>query len=158
MDALDVISLQSAKDNLVVDADDTRITSLIRAAVNWVEVYTGWYLYQREITIYSTSYRTLISGYPVTLLEIKNSKDEILDPLPTPRYGALSFSVCCAPQSRLKLQVGFTTENIGELPAVFIEAAQKLIVYLYENRDMYGLTLPTDIQMLLNPYRRSPTI
>lgn len=159
MDELNVISLESAKDNLVVEGTeyDTRITALIRAAVNWIEVSTGWYLYKRNITIYSTDWKTKIIAYPATLGAVKNKDGVLLDPQPTPVYGALSFSVCCPPQSSIVLTVG-PNDPQTELPGALIEAANKLIVYMYENKDMYAVTLPTDIQLLINPYRRSPTI
>jgi hypothetical protein len=158
MDALNVISLESAKDNLAIEYDDynDRITSLIKAAVTWVETYTGWYLYQRNITMYSTSWQTLISAYPVEIGDIKNDKGELLDPQPTPYYNTLACKICCPPQCAISLTVGFS--DVTQIPATMIEAAQKLIVYLYENKDMYGIALPTDVQFLLNQHRRSATI
>lgn len=160
MDALDIISLQSAKDNLSIDYSDydSRIEALIKAAVNWVEIYTGWYLYQRDITIYSTSWQTIISNYPVVSFQVKNSSDVVLDPQPIAKQGSLSFSICCAPQSKISLTVGFAPDEVDTIPGPFIEACQKLIVYMFENKDMYGITLPTDIQILINQYRRSPTL
>jgi hypothetical protein len=158
MNQLDIISLQSAKDNLAIDYTDydARITNLIKAAVDWVETYTGWYLYQRDLTIYSTSYNTKISAYPVVLGEVKNSKGDVV--IVTPQYYGLYFTICCPPQSSIKLTVGFAQADLDQIPGTMIEAANKLIVYMFENKDMYGTQLPTDIQILLNQFRRSATI
>ena len=160
MDALDIISLSDAKANLAIDYNDydTRITSLIKTAISWVETYTGWYLYQRDITIYSTSWQTNISAYPAALGVVKDNKGDTLNPQPLPKYGSLSFSICCQPQCAILLTVGFASADIAKIPEPLIEAANKLIVYLFENKDMYGTSLPTDVQILLNQYRRSPTI
>lgn len=160
MDALSIISLDTAKANLVIDYDDydARITSLIKTAISSVETYTGWYLYQRDITIYSTAWQTNISAYPVVLGNITDSKGDILNPQPVKKYGSLSFIICCQPQCSIPLTVGFAQADIAQIPEPLIEAANKLIVYLFENKDMYGTSLPTDVQILLNQYRRSPTI
>lgn len=160
MDALDVLSLQSVKDNLAIDYPDydARISSLIKTAVSWVETYTGWYLYQRDITVYSTAWETNVSAYPVVLGQVKDNKGDVLNPQPLPKYKSLSFSICCPPQCSIILTVGFDVSTLDQIPETLIEAAQKLIVYLFENKDMYGTSLPTDIQILLNQYRRSATI
>lgn len=57
MTALDIISLNSAKNWLNIELDYTEedeiITRLIGAAIDWVEKYTCWRTYQREEVVYN---------------------------------------------------------------------------------------------------------
>lgn len=151
MTALDALPLTEAKAYLNVqdDADDELITSLITAAVQWVEKYTDYYLYQRSVVVdvYTSCYTT--PAFPVNSvtpagLTVKNY------PLET-RISGLPYA-----GGQLTLDVGYA--NADNIPATLITACKKLVVYWYENRDIYMAELPMDVQMLLNQFRRSATI
>lgn len=154
----DVISVQQAKDWLQVDFpdEDPAILRLINSAVQWVEKYTYHYLYARTITKYTRSCQTGFPEYPINSFSVTDKTDTPLDPQPTPYYGATKTYVTCPVQSKVVLQVGYSTLNA--IPSPLVEAVYKLITYLYENRDAYGTTLPIDVQLLINQYRRSPTL
>lgn len=74
MNALDVITLQQAKDQLKVDFadDDALITQIISSAVNVVEQKTNWRLYQRvEIDHSDGTYNVSILQTPINSITIK---------------------------------------------------------------------------------------
>lgn len=159
--ALDVITLQQAKDWLVVDFDDQdeNIERNIKTAIAWVEKYTCHLLYKRAITIPVTSSRTAIAFYPLADVALKNTADETLAAMIT--EGATKTYVyysgyCGLGQNKITANAGY--ETIDLIPAPLLDACYKLITYLYENRDAYSSTLPVDIQLLINQYRRSATI
>lgn len=164
--ALDVITLDQAKDWLVVDFSDADeiITRNIQTAVAWVEKYTNYYLYQRAVTIPVTSCKTAISLYPIADIVMKNRNGDIVTPVIYQSalktyvvYGASTgLWVTNVGQNVVTLNAGFT--NPSDIPPPLIDACYKLITYLYENRDAYSSTLPVDIQLLVNQFRRSPTL
>jgi|GEM_PF-3501288 len=156
MTALDVITLEEAKTALVVDFPDQNdfITRLIQTAVARVEQYTCYALYARDIEIYSNCYRdNTLSTYPIEITGV--TKDGSATEY-TVGKGALKTYVCCAPYSTIAATIGYTDRT--EIPAPLIDACYKIITYLYENRDAYAAQLPSDVQMLLNQYRRDATI
>lgn len=178
MDALNVISLDQAKNWLIVEdsADDADITRLIKTAVAWVENYTCYRFYQREEILYtqqtcfnndyfpvSNQYqipRGIVvtpSGlsvyvFPFSITSLIDTNNE---PVINYRIGRQPLkSLIFAPANcKVVLQTGYATPT--DAPAPLLEACYKLITYLYENRDMYENQLPTDVQMLLNQYRRA---
>lgn len=163
--ALDVISVDQAKNWLEVDFPDkdADIERLIKSAIAWVEKYTCHLLFQREVTIPVTSSRTAIAFWPIdaNTLEMKDAKGNTITTMVS--YGTLKTYVCYgafksyAPGTNvITATMGY--ENVNDIPPPLIEAAYKLIVYLYENHSAYSSTLPVDIQLLINPYRRSATI
>lgn len=182
MDATDVISVNSAKNWLNIEAsytdDDATITRLIKSAVDWVERYTSYYLYPRSVTLYNrqvpnfnpanyfpvtgsgtwngtTNLREIPDGlsiyiYPFTITSVKDKDgadviyNTILNPLKTLLYAL--------PNSIIIINAGYAT--VDEIPPILIEVCYKLITYFYENRDSYKAEQPTDIQVMLNQYRR----
>ena len=74
MGATSVISVQYAKDWLVVDDsfDDTAITRLINSAVAWVEQYTCYRLWARDETFITARCKTDYPYFPI------NSKSIVL--------------------------------------------------------------------------------
>lgn len=159
--ALDVITLAQAKDWLVVDFEDQdgQIERNIRTAVAWVEKYTCHLLYQREITIPVTSSKTAIAFYPLEDIVLKDKDGVTLTSMIS--EGALKTYVvysgyCGIGQNKITVNAGYA--SIDLIPAPLLDACYKLITYLYENRDAYSSTLPVDIQLLINQFRRSPTI
>lgn len=156
MDALDVISLQNAKDWLIVQdsADNAAITRLIKSAVAWIEQYTCYRLYPRDETFTTVCYKTELPYYPINSKSVKLADGTTFDATYTTR--SLTLLVTCPEQSVISLNTGY--DDPTGIPPPLIEGAYKLITYLYENRDAYSTTLPLDIQILVNQFRRSPTI
>lgn len=165
--ALDVITLEQAKNWLVVDFPDADeiITRNIQTAVAWVEKYTNYYLYQRPVTIPVTSCKTAISLYPIADIIMKDGNQNVVTPVIY--QGALKTYVVYGAstglwittnvgQNVITLNAGFT--NPSNIPSPLLDACYKLITYLYENRDAYSSVLPVDIQLLLNEFRRSATL
>lgn len=157
MIATDLISVQQGKDWLQVDFDDDAIIErLIKGSIAWIERYTSYYLFDRELTIYATSCVTNSPAYPINEITVKDKTGTLLDPQPMPTYGALRVYIPCPATSQITLKVGYS--NVDDIPPPLLEGAYKLITYLYENRDAYGVTLPLDVQLLVNQYRRSATL
>lgn len=152
MAALDIITVEDAK-NWLSTEDETALPRLIASAVNWVELYTGHKLYPRTETVYVTRIRdTVITGYPAIIVSVL---DVLGEPVP--------YKVLSTPKG-LTVEYGYTAHSItvnagyqtpGEIPPLLVEAAYKLLVYLYENRDMYPVNMPMDVQFMINKYRRS---
>lgn len=156
MTELDVISIAQAKSWLELDdADDTdlntEITGLIKAAVAWVEMYTSHRLWERDVVIVNSKCEQSVGWYPITIKTVKNTSNEDVEyktyVMPT------KLRIRCPYNSTITVTVGYA--SAAEIPGPLIEAAKKIITYLYENRDIYGSQQPTDVQMLINQYRRA---
>lgn len=146
--ALDIISLQQAKDFLVIDFPDrdAEITRHIKAAIGYIEKYTNHMLYQRPKDYVIDGCSLEIYDYP---LEVSTTVDRVHNNVLSKTYYAKSGTV-------LNATVGYS--NPDNIPEELIEAAYKLITYLTENKDIYTAGLPWDVQMLVNKWRRSATI
>lgn len=154
MTALDVISLSRAKDWLEIDQsytlDDQKVTDAILSAVNWIETYTNYRLYEREIQIDSDGCRIEVYDYPVTIISVVNDNGDDVSYNSTKRANKLVIN---APKgSLITLNVGY--DHVTLIPQQLLAGVRKLIVYLFENRDCFEMTLPVDVQGLVNQYRR----
>lgn len=147
MTALDVITLEQAKEFLVVDFDDrdAEITRHIKSAIGYVETYTNVMLYSRTKSYVLTGCSLEIYDAPITFVtaDLKT------------RQNVLSVTVIGQANDTVNATVGYS--DVNDVPGQLIEAAYKLLTYLFENRDIYSAGLPWDVQMLLNQWRRSPT-
>jgi hypothetical protein len=182
-DALDFISLDSAKNWLSIDTSETEwdepLTRLIKTAVDWVENYTSYQFYQREITVYSRqdpffnpndNFPPIGSGtwvgrngiknvpdgvsiylFPVTINSVKDKNNA--DAYYSVNINPLKLLVYTQPNCVISLTTGYPDNTT--IPPPLLDACYKLITYLFENRDMYNVQFPTDIQMLINQYRRA---
>lgn len=150
MSYLDVISVQQARDWLSAVEDDG-LDRLIKAAIDWVENYTSYRLYQRTETIPNSKCEQSIAWYPINVTSVTYQDASMAKyekyVLPT------KLKIKCPWNSIITLQTGYA--NPADIPGPLVEACYKLITYLYENRDTYQATLPTDVQMLINQYRRA---
>lgn len=181
MDALSVITLTQAKNWLIVEdsVDDADIERLIKTAVAWVETYTCYRFYQRTEVAYSfqapgfnpanyfpptgagewngpngirvTPAYVSVYSYPVTITSVKDQN--AADAYYTTAYNPLKLLIYAPINCVITMQTGYA--DPASAPAPLLEACYKLITYLYNNRDMYPTSLPTDLQMLLNQYRRA---
>lgn len=155
MDALSVISLDQAKTHLVVLNDtfyDAQITGLIKTAVALVEQYTDYRLYQRDEDIQLLSCKQEVVTFPITISGIT----------PTEAYKtfarSLSIIIECQNWCGTVINTSVGYSDVTLIPQPLIGACYKIITYLFENKDAYEATLPYDVQLMLNPYRRSATI
>lgn len=151
MAALDVITLQEAKNNLRVDFDDddTLISRLIATSVGWVERYTCHKLWQRSETKISDGCPIEVYDYPVAV----DSVEKDGNPVNYTTENRSDRLIIKAPKDAVVvLSVGYGT--VESIPSPLLDACYKIITYLYENRDAYGLGIPVDIQGLINQYRR----
>lgn len=181
MGPLDVITVAQAKNWLIVEdsVDDADIERLIKTAVAWVETYTCYRFYQRTEIAYSfqapgfnpanyfpptgsgewtgtsgirvTPTGVSVYAYPVTITSVKDQNNA--DAFYTTQYNPLKILIFTGPNCLITLQTGYA--DPASAPAPLLDACYKLITYLYNNRDMYPTNLPTDLQMLLNQYRRA---
>jgi len=156
--ALNVISLQEAKDLLKVDFadDDAFITSLIHTAVALVEQRTNHYLYQRAITV-DARHSHEVYAYP---FEIVSVTDKDLTALTyTAHPYSLMTRICLSGyygHYLLRLNVGYAEK--ADIPAPLLTAVERLMTYLYMHRDIQKAEMPSDVQLMLQPYRRYASI
>ena len=148
MTALDFISLEEAKNSLVVDYQDrdSDIIRYINTAVALTERITNYALYQRAHTYTIPSYGCLeIYDYPIDLSPTGITVHE----------NVLSTTVKGAPGLGVQSNIGYVDPS--DAPSPLKDACLKIINYLFENKDLYETNLPLDVQLLLNPYKRSAT-
>jgi len=175
MTALDVISLQDAKDFLKVDFDDedNLITSLISASIALVEQKTQYRLYQREEFEYSDgTYPVQLFQTPLNCVTVVTLSGDAVkyatirrEPVRTvvcfdsyayrgyadefTTYGASSL-----PIYTIKCDVGF--DDVEKIPFTMIQAAKTILAYMYENRDLAPTSVPSNVMMELMPFNRAP--
>jgi len=147
MSEFDVVSLVEAKESLVVDYSDrdVEIQRYIKTAVQLVERTTNHLLYNRSIsyTIPGCGYLE-IYDYPISI----DPEDVTL------HQNVLSVTVKGKSDMVVLATAGYQTTDI---PSPLKDACLKIILYLFENKDIYEANLPFDIQLMLNPYKRSAT-
>ncbi len=137
------ITLQQAKDWLRVDFDDDDdlIESLIESAEQWVENYTCHVLSPRDIVLNGTGCAQSVYEYPINTSTVVGNTYSLFTDFTIPN-GQTAV-----------VNVGYTSSAL--IPKPLITAVKKLVAYSYENRDTYTAELPTDVQVLINQYRRS---
>jgi hypothetical protein len=186
MNALDVISLQQAKDFLRVDFDDddSLITSIISASVTLVEQKTQYRLYQRIEVLHSDGMYnvdvfqmplnnitvTTLDGTPYTNVQI------LRQPVRTtvqfkfgqgsgywanPGFGAgfdngITFWPYPASLPLFNINVDCGYLDTTLIPVPLIQACKQLITYFYENRDWATAEVPNNVMVLLSPFIRDP--
>tara|TARA_B110000914_G_C15497186_1_gene463891 strand:+ start:491 stop:1054 length:564 start_codon:yes stop_codon:yes gene_type:complete len=173
-DAINVVSLTVAKSHLRVEHtdDDALITSLITAAQEMVQKYTGTFLQRTAVNFYSDTfmdYMDLHAGPSVTLtaVQYKNTSDVTIT-VPTTGYqiDGKSYPARLRMTSAPKLikdelnavtiqsQSGYETAN---RPQALISAMLLIIGHLYENRQdvtrFKQYEIPMASQFLMEPYR-----
>ena len=149
MNALDVISLEDAKKNLVVDFPDRddEITRHIKSAVSIIEQYTDVYLYERPVTY--TLQGCSLEIYDSPLVWTGTVPEHLHD-------RAMSVIVHGKKGDVFTANVGYS--DVDDIPQNLVDACYKIITYLFENKDIYSVSLPLDVQMLVNQFRRSATV
>lgn len=151
MEATEIITVQQAKDWLNSEETDAVITRLISGAINWVEEYTGHSLVSKEKVIQLPCSGHPISDYPFRIVFVKNTQGDTLQY--STKLGVYDVYVHAAPGALVNIVTGY--ENLYEVPPILIEGAYKMLTYLHENRDVYTLTAPTDLKVMLAKSRRN---
>lgn len=158
MDELSVISLDQAKNHLVVLNDtfyDAQINGIIKTAVGMVEQYTDYRLYQRDVTIQMVNCKQDISLFPIAITGVlNNSIAQIYETC----QRTLSIIVECHTWRNSVINASVGYQSTLEIPHSLIGACYKIITYLFENKDAYSATIPYDVQCMINNFRRSATI
>jgi hypothetical protein len=147
MSYLTVISLDRAKNYLRVDPDliedNTEITTMINAALRYVEKRTNNLVYARNAT-YTGVCQVKVYDYPINSI--------VTDPAP---FGCHFTMFDIFPNDKtVELNVGYLTADL--VPDELIEAALQMIkVWYYESEKQVNSTLiPESVKEALDVYRR----
>lgn len=141
------VTLQQAKEWLRVDFDDDDdlIQGLIDAAEGWVETYTCHVLSPKDVVLKGRN--GVCSDY-CYLYPINNIPEEVV-------YETYSLftQIYLRKGESTTINVGYT--NVADIPKQLLTAVKKLVTYWYEQRDVYTVELPNDVQILVNQLRRA---
>lgn len=144
---IDVITLERAKNYLRIDIDltddDTEITSMINAALRYIEKRTNHIMFARDI-VYTQGCQVKVYDYPINSI--------VTDPAPY----QVDFStwVVFIDTKTVELNVGY--ENAEDVPDELIQAALQMIkVWYYESEKQVNSTLiPESVKEAIDVYRR----
>ena len=144
---IDVITLERAKNYLRIDIDltddDTEITSMINAALRFIEKRTNHIMFARDI-VYTQGCQVKVYDYPINSI--------VTDPAPY----QVDFStwVVFIDTKTVELNVGY--ENAEDVPDELIQAALQMIkVWYYESEKQVNSTLiPDSVKEAIDVYRR----
>ena len=137
-----MVDLSDLKDALRIDFndDDDILDRKLKTAIQVVERYTGHSLRDRSITYISDGKRREFFEYPITV----NGGDVVEDGFSTFVYAKKGDSVTI-------------TFGVSEHENLW-EAVIRIASYLYENIDINEVSLPADVQLLINQFRRDSFI
>jgi hypothetical protein len=144
---IDVISLERAKNYLRVDPDftedDEEITSMISAALRYIEKRTNHIMYARDIT-YRGNCQVKTYDYPINSI--------VTDPPPFICYFATY--VVWPDAKEVTANVGYA--SAADVPDDLIQAALQMIkVWYYESEKQVNTTLiPESVNEVLSVYQR----
>jgi len=147
MSYLSVISLERAKNYLRIDSalteDDNEITSMINAALRYVEKRTNHLVYAREAT-YSGACQVKVYDYPNNSITTD----------PAPWLVERTMYTIFPDVKTVDLNVGYETPDL--VPDELIQAALQMIkVWYYESEKQVNSTLiPESVKEALDVYRR----
>jgi uncharacterized phiE125 gp8 family phage protein len=157
MSALQAVTLQEVKDELVIDfADfDTVLTGCLETAVELMESRTQHYLYERPLTTIIKGHGELFQ-YPVQIDTVTDATGAGVD------YKALTYALytkvktCTDEPVTVNMTVGYATNEAT--PASLKKAVKLLAIHLYENRNVELTDIPLEIKMLYRPFVRDASI
>lgn len=159
MDALDVITLEEAKEYLKVDFDneDQLITNLIRSAVALIERKTSYMLYQRDEMKFISN-PDKIYEYPFALATSETATEyQIYE---NRLYSSIRIiggdPYPCNNGRSVELTIGYNDPSL--VPSPLKDACLRLITYWYDQREMDMAKIPSDVYVLIQPYIRDFTI
>ena len=144
---IDVITLERAKNYLRIDVDltddDTEITSMINAALRYIEKRTNHIMFARDI-VYTQGCQVKVYDYPINSIVTT----------PAPYQVDFSTWVVFIDTKTVELNVGY--ENAEDVPDELIQAALQMIkVWYYESEKQVNSTLiPESVKEAIYVYRR----
>ena len=147
MTYIDVITLERAKNYLRIDVDltddDTEITSMINAALRYIEKRTNHIMFARDI-VYTQGCQVKVYDYPINSIVTT----------PAPYQVDFSTWVVFIDTKTVELNVGY--ENAEDVPDELIQAALQMIkVWYYESEKQVNSTLiPESVKEAIYVYRR----
>lgn len=134
-----MVTLSDLKQELRIDwnQDDAQLTRKLNSAIDIIEQYTNQSLVAKSVTLVS-------NGYPIEFFKT-----------PIINIAGAHKVEHCGIVTILHAKRGDTiTIDLGVSTYVNLyEAVIRLAVYLYEDREINAMTLPIDIQGLVNMYR-----
>jgi hypothetical protein len=152
MNALHVVSLEEMKGVLVVHPSisefDNLIISLIGTAVDWVEKYTSYLLYEREITEVFKDFERIYL-HPVTFPETEGVYF---------RTSKLSKQILLSGKESVELTFTGGFSDASEIPDALKTAVKRLVVFWSDQPETAGAEIPIDVQIIVNQFRRDATI
>lgn len=144
---IDVISLSRAKNYLRIDSgmidDDAEITSMINAALRFVEKRTNHLVYERPAT-YTGACQVKVYDYPINSI--------VTNPAPMVVY--YSTYAVFPDVKTVNLTVGYG--NVANVPDELIQAALQMIkIWYYESeKQVNTILIPESVKEALDVYRR----
>lgn len=144
---IDVITLERAKNYLRIDVDltddDIEITSMINAALRFIEKRTNHIMFARDI-VYTQGCQVKVYDYPINSIVTT----------PAPYQVDFSTWVVFIDTKTVELNVGY--ENAEDVPDELIQAALQMIkVWYYESEKQVNSTLiPESVKEAIDFYRR----
>lgn len=146
MSYLTVLPLDRTKHYLRLDLgfndDDTEITSMIKAALSYIEKRTNHIMYARQ-KIYNGSCQVKVYDYPINSITTD----------PTPFYLTRELYTIYPDVKTVELNVGYGANLV---PDELIQAALQMIkVWYYESEKQVNSTLiPESVKEVVEIYRR----
>lgn len=144
---IDVITLERAKNYLRIDPDltedDAEITSMINAALRYVEMRTNHLVYARDI-VYNGVCQVKVYDYPINSI--------VTDPSP---WSLTRTMYTIFPDVKtVILNVGYVTADL--VPDIFIQSALQMIkVWYYESeKQVNSQMIPISVTEALDVYKR----
>lgn len=144
---IDVLPLERVKNYLRIDSgmtdDDAEITSMINAALRYVEKRTNHILYERPAT-YTGVCQVKVYDYPINSI--------VTDPAPFVLYRTM-YAIFPDVKT-VDLTVGYG--DVSNIPDELLQAALQMIkVFYYESEKQVNTTLiPESVKEMLDVYRR----
>lgn len=139
-----MVALSDLKDylNIPFNQDDAKLTRKLNAAVRIVELYTNLSLVAKTVTIRGSRRGVVFFGSPI--ISITGATDTC--------YNDMSVTIYANDGDTVTVQLGAVDEpNLDE-------AVLRIAATLYEGIEISEVTLPLDIQLLINQFRHDDFI
>jgi hypothetical protein len=152
----EVISLEQAKNYLRIDdgmtADDSFITSMIKASLQWIEQYTRHILVEQEVTLYAPA-QTNCEGQYIYYVYHYPIVSALPDADKTTRN---LYSKYYTTEEELVITAGY--DELDLVPEAIIQASYGIMQAWYYNseKQIQSSLIPDSVKFALDPYRRFP--
>lgn len=139
-----MVDLNALKDYLNIDfnQEDAKLTRKLNAAIRIVERYTNLSLVAKTVTIRGSRRGVVFFGSPI--ISITGATDTC--------YNDMSVTIYAKDGDNVTVQLGAVDEpNLDE-------AVLRIASTLYEGIEISEVTLPLDVQLLINQFRHDDFI